>query len=53
MTKKRKDDAGRAAAWKEAEAMPKVAEFSAYTDVEAAHLDLVETNKERWGIITT
>ena len=52
MVKKRKDDTGRAAIWKASTALPKVAEFSAYKDLEAVHLDLVETNKELWGIIT-
>ena len=51
-TKKRKDDTGRATKWKATTAIPKVAEFSAYRDLEAAHLDLLETNKESWGIIT-
>ncbi len=51
-TKKRKDDAGRAMKWKATAAMPKVAEFSAYKDLEAVHLDLLETNKKSWGIIT-
>lgn len=52
-TKKRKDDTGRAAVWKATTAMPKVAEFSAYKDLETAHVDFLETNKERLGIITT
>jgi len=53
MTKKRKDETGRAAIWKATTAIPKVAEFSAYKDLEAVHLDFLETNKERLGIIVT
>jgi len=52
-TKKRKDETGRAARWKASTAMPKVREFSAYKDLEAIHLDFLETNKLRLGIITT
>ena len=51
MTTDRKNSSGRAATWDPAKSVPKIAQFSTYTDLELGHVELLEKNKRSWGII--
>jgi cytidine deaminase len=51
MSLPRKDSTGRAVVWNPGEAIPKIAQFSTYPDLEKGHVDLLEQNQESWGII--
>ena len=48
---RRKDDRGRAIDWIPEGARPRVGQIPTYTEMETGYVDLLETNKENWGII--